>query len=273
MQGKTLFIPLLISLKAVKAIIFAAMTRSKYAHDEILPFNGSEQEKKQQVEHMFDDIAPKYDFLNRFLSLGIDVQWRKKAIKRLVKWQPRQILDVATGTGDVALMAYDMLHPEKITGVDISQGMLQVGREKITKAGLSEMIELRQADSTALPFEDNSFDAITVAFGVRNFQDLEKGLSEMSRVLKPGGRLIVLEFSRPHNLAFKGLYNFYMNIVTPAMGNLFSKNKEAYSYLNKSARAFPERNDFVRILNSVAFKNTLFKPLTMGICCIYEGVK
>lgn len=246
---------------------------TKYAHDEILPFGSSRKEKKQQVEHMFDDIAPKYDFLNRFLSLGIDVQWRKKAIRRLSKLKPRQILDVATGTGDVALMTYDMLQPDKIIGVDISQGMLQVGHEKIVKAGLSDKIELRQADSAALPFEDNSFDAVTVAFGVRNFQDLEKGLSEMHRVLKPGGKLIVLEFSRPHNLVFKGLYSFYMNVITPAMGNLFSKNKEAYSYLNKSAKVFPERNDFVKILNGVHFKNTLFKALTMGICCIYEGVK
>lgn len=246
---------------------------TKYAHDEILPYNGSEQDKKQQVAHMFDDIAPKYDFLNRFLSLGIDVQWRKKAIKRLAKLNPRQILDVATGTGDVALMTYDLLHPEKIIGVDISAGMLQVGREKITKAGLSDQIELRQADSQALPFEDNSFDAVTVAFGVRNFQDLEKGLSEMRRVLKPGGKLVVLEFSRPHNFVFKGLYSFYMDVVTPTMGSLFSKNKEAYSYLNKSAKAFPERNEFIRILNGVHFKNTLFKALTMGICCIYEGVK
>ena len=258
-------------LKPLKAIIFAVMT--KYAHDEILPFNGSEQEKKQQVELMFDDIAPKYDFLNRFLSLGIDVQWRKKAIRRLARLQPKQILDVATGTGDVALMTYEILKPEKIVGVDISAGMLQVGREKIAKAGLFDRIELRQADSAALPFEDNSFDAVTVAFGVRNFQDLERGLSEMRRVLKPGGKLIVLEFSRPRNIIFKGLYGFYMDVVTPAMGNLFSKNKEAYSYLNKSARAFPERNDFIRILNSVQLKNTLFKPLTLGICCIYEGVK
>jgi len=246
---------------------------TKYAHDEVLPFSGSGQDKKQQVADMFDDIAPKYDFLNRFLSLGIDVGWRKKAIKRLEKTRPQQILDVATGTGDVALMTYKMLHPEKITGVDISPGMLQMGREKITRAGLSEKIELRQADSAALPFEDNSFDAITVAFGVRNFQDLEKGLSEMRRVLKPGGKLIVLEFSRPRNVVFKGLYRFYMNVVTPGVGSLFSKNKAAYSYLNESARVFPERNDFIRILNRVAFKNTLYKPLTMGICCIYEGMK
>ena len=255
----------------LKAIIFAAMT--KYAHDEIRPFSKSEEEKRLQVEHMFDDIAPKYDFMNRFLSLGIDVQWRKKAIKRLGKAAPKHILDVATGTGDVAIMTYHMLKPEQIIGVDISQGMLQVGREKIEKAGLSAQIELRQADSTALPFEDNSFDAITVAFGVRNFQDLEKGLSEMRRVLKPGGRLSVLEFSRPHNPIFKGLYKFYMDVVTPNVGKLVSQNKEAYSYLNESAKAFPERNDFVKILNSVGFKDTLYKPLTMGICCIYEGVK
>lgn len=246
---------------------------TKYAHDDIRPSEESPLEKKQQVANMFDDIAVKYDFLNRFLSMGIDVQWRRKAIKRLEKEAPQQLLDVATGTGDVALMAYKILSPEKITGVDISTGMLKIGREKVAKAGLSDHIELLEADSAQLPFADNSFDAITVAFGVRNFQDLEKGLTEMRRVLKPGGRLVVLEFSRPHNAVFKGLYRFYMDVVTPGIGKMFSHNKTAYSYLNKSAKAFPERNNFIHILNRVHFKDTRFKALTMGICCIYEGIK
>lgn len=246
---------------------------TKYAHDAIKPSRESQQEKKDQVAEMFNDIAFKYDFLNRFLSVGIDVRWRKKAISRLQSLAPRQILDVATGTADVALMAYKMLQPEKIIGVDISAGMLQIGREKIKKAGLASFIDLQEADSAKLPFEDNAFDAITVAFGVRNFQDLEKGLAEMHRVLKPGGKLVVLEFSRPRNIVFKGLYRFYMNVVTPGVGKLFSHNKEAYSYLNASAQAFPERNNFIKILNGAQFKNTLYKPLTMGICCIYEGLK
>lgn len=246
---------------------------TKFAHDAIRPVEDSSLEKKEQVAEMFDNIAFKYDFLNRFLSIGIDIHWRKKAISRLGKLSPKKVLDVATGTADVALMADKVLHPDQIIGVDISAGMLKIGKEKVEKAGRAGVIELIQADSVALPFEDNYFDAITVAFGVRNFQDLEKGLSEMHRVLRPGGKLVILEFSRPHQPVFKGLYNFYMNVVTPGVGKLFSNNKEAYDYLNKSAKLFPERDQFIHILNNAHFKDTCYKPLTMGICCIYEGVK
>ncbi len=211
--------------------------------------------------------------MNRFLSAGIDVRWRKKAIDRIKDTQPARVLDVATGTADVALMTYKILKPAQIIGIDISEGMLDIGRDKIQKAGLNNRISLQVGDSENLPFEDGSFDAITVAFGVRNFQNLEKGLSEMHRVLRPGGKLVVLEFSRPKQKIFKSIYHFYMNVVTPGIGKLFSKNKEAYQYLNESVQAFPERNDFVKLMNNATFKNTLYKPLTMGICCIYEGIK
>ncbi|AYD46414.1 bifunctional demethylmenaquinone methyltransferase/2-methoxy-6-polyprenyl-1,4-benzoquinol methylase UbiE [Arachidicoccus soli] len=246
---------------------------TKFAHDDIKPIQGSNLEKKEQVAEMFNDIAFKYDFLNRFLSAGIDVRWRKKAIDRIKDTQPARVLDVATGTADVALMTYKILKPAQIIGIDISEGMLNIGRDKIQKAGLNNRIYLQVGDSENLPFEDGSFDAITVAFGVRNFQNLEKGLSEMHRVLRPGGKLVVLEFSRPKQKIFKSIYHFYMNVVTPGIGKLFSKNKEAYQYLNESVQAFPERNDFVKLMNNATFKNTLYKPLTMGICCIYEGIK
>jgi demethylmenaquinone methyltransferase/2-methoxy-6-polyprenyl-1,4-benzoquinol methylase len=246
---------------------------TKFAHDDIKPFQGSNLEKKEQVAEMFNNIAFKYDFLNRFLSAGIDVRWRKKAINRLKDIQPEKILDVATGTADVALMAYKLLQPKKITGIDISEGMLKIGQQKIQKAGLANSISLQVGDSENLSFEDGSFDGITVAFGVRNFQNLEKGLHEMHRVLRPGGKLVVLEFSRPKQRLFKSFYHFYMNVVTPGVGKLFSKNKDAYQYLNESVQAFPERNDFIKLMNGAGFKNTLYKPLTMGICCIYEGIK
>ncbi|HEY0298591.1 MAG TPA: bifunctional demethylmenaquinone methyltransferase/2-methoxy-6-polyprenyl-1,4-benzoquinol methylase UbiE [Arachidicoccus sp.] len=246
---------------------------TKFAHDDVKPFQQSSSEKKEQVAEMFDDIAFKYDFLNRFLSAGIDISWRKKAIKRLEDIHPEKILDVATGTADVALMAYKLLQPDHITGIDISEGMLKIGKEKVEKEALSEFISLQKGDSENLPFEDNSFDAITVAFGVRNFQNLEKGIAEMYRVLRPGGKLVVLEFSRPKQKLVKSFYRFYMNVVTPGVGKIFSKNKDAYQYLNESVQAFPERENFVKVLNGAQFKNTLYKPQTMGICCIYEGAK
>ena len=182
---------------------------NKYAHDVIVPDTESNQNKKTQVAEMFNSIAGKYDFLNRFLSAGIDIWWRKKAINELKKINPKIILDVATGTGDVALMTYKKLHPEKIYGIDISEGMLELGRKKIKQKGLENKIELQQGDSENIIFDNNFFDGITVAFGVRNFENLEKGLSEMFRVLKPGGKLVVLEFSKPKQKNFKFLYQFY----------------------------------------------------------------
>ena len=246
---------------------------NSYPHDTIVPFKNDEEGKKKQVEHMFDQIAFRYDFLNRFLSGGIDLWWRKKAIGYLKELQPKTILDVATGTGDFALISEKILHPEKIMGIDISEGMLEIGRKKILKAGLQEKIELRQGDSEAILFEDNSFDAVTVAFGVRNFENLEKGLSEIRRVLKPGGRLVVLEFTRPSLPVVKQLYGFYMKYITPTIGKIFAKNNDAYKYLNDSVFQFPERQNFTNILKQSDYRNAFYKTLTLGICTIYCAEK
>ncbi|MCB0625373.1 MAG: bifunctional demethylmenaquinone methyltransferase/2-methoxy-6-polyprenyl-1,4-benzoquinol methylase UbiE, partial [Saprospiraceae bacterium] len=201
--------------------------------------------KKEQVSKMFDNIAPSYDLLNRLLSLGIDRSWRKKAIRLLDPAKAKTVLDVATGTADVAIEIARQLKPEKIIGVDIAQQMLEIGREKVSKRGLAEVIELQLGDSENLPFESNTFDAITVAFGVRNFEDLGKGLSEMQRVLKPGGKLVVLEFSRPRIFPFKQLFNLYFRYLLPLIGRLTSKDPKAYSYLYESVQAFPDRENFV----------------------------
>jgi len=222
---------------------------------------------------MFDQLAGRYDVTNRVLSAGIDVKWRRKAILQLRKDRPKQILDVATGTCDMAIISYKLLRPEKITGIDISEEMLRLGRKKIEKEGLTSVIELQAGDSETINFADNSFDAVTVAFGVRNFEDLESGLKEMHRVLKPGGKLIVLEFSRPRIKIFRSLYNLYMSIIAPEVASWFSQDRKAYQYLNQSARMFPERQNFVDILNSTGYSNTSFKPLSAGICCIYIGEK
>lgn len=246
---------------------------TEYNHDTIVPFKDSALNKKKQVAEMFNNIAFRYDFLNRFLSAGIDVYWRKKAIKELLAINPKKILDVATGTGDVAIMMTKYLSPEKIIGIDISEGMLDFGKQKIEKLHLENIIQLQTGDSEAIHFPDNSFDAITVAFGVRNFENLEKGLQEMLRVLKPGGKLIVLEFSKPKQPAFKGFYNFYMKIVTPGVGKLISKNAEAYQYLNDSVNAFPEGKNFLNILDKTGYANTYLKALSLGICSIYCGSK
>jgi demethylmenaquinone methyltransferase / 2-methoxy-6-polyprenyl-1,4-benzoquinol methylase len=244
-----------------------------YVHDKVVPFKDSEESKKRQVEEMFDRIAFKYDFLNRFLSLGIDTGWRKKAIKKLRPFAPKRVLDVATGTGDVAILTYNILHPEKIIGIDISEGMMEIGREKIKKLGLEQKIEMVRGDSETINFPDNSFDAATVAFGVRNFENLEKGLSEVNRVLKKGGMFVVVECSKPDNIFVKPFYRFYMNVVTPFFGKLFSKNKEAYQYLNQSVSKFPEGKAFMGILRKCGFENVTCKKLTLGVCSIYCAVK
>lgn len=246
---------------------------AKFAHDTIVPDKESSLSKKEQVAQMFDNIAFRYDFLNRFLSGGIDVMWRKRALEYLKMLKPQSVLDVATGTGDVALMAYKLLSPAKIIGIDISEGMLQIGREKVTKAGLNNVIELQKGDSETINFADNSFDAVTVAFGVRNFQNLEQGLSEILRVLRPGGKLVVLEFSKPKWPFVRSFYNLYMKIVAPGMGKLFSKNKEAYAYLDESIRKFPEGKNFLNILDALGYKNLEYKALSFGICSIYCGMK
>lgn len=246
---------------------------AKFAHDEVVPYQDSELNKKEQVADMFNSIAYRYDFMNRFLSVGIDIWWRKKAISQLKPLAPKKILDVATGTGDVAILTYNLLKPEKITGIDISEGMLQLGRKKLEKLGLTRHIELLAGDSEVIRFEDNSFDAITVAFGVRNFQNLEKGLKEMYRVLQPGGKLVVLEFSKADTGFLSVLFNFYMNKITPAIGKLFAKNKDAYQYLNDSVQAFPEGQTFLTIMNEAGFTQTYLKKLSFGICTIYCGSK
>ncbi|MDQ3551570.1 MAG: bifunctional demethylmenaquinone methyltransferase/2-methoxy-6-polyprenyl-1,4-benzoquinol methylase UbiE [Bacteroidota bacterium] len=245
---------------------------SNYPHDHIKPFE-TDSGKKKQVGDMFDSIAGRYDFMNRFLSAGIDRSWRKKAIQLFKEDMPDNILDVATGTADMSIMAYKMLKPNKITGIDISEKMLDVGRQKIEKEGLTKFIELQGGDGETINFNDKTFDAVMVAFGVRNFENLEKGLSEIFRVLKPGAKLVVLEFSKPKIPGIRTLYNFYMTVLAPQIAGLFKQNKKAYQYLNKSAKAFPDRKHFITILKNIGFSDTFFKPLSLGICCIYVGRK
>jgi demethylmenaquinone methyltransferase/2-methoxy-6-polyprenyl-1,4-benzoquinol methylase len=246
---------------------------SQFEHDKIVPYAGSDAGKKDQVASMFNSIAKRYDFLNRFLSLGIDQGWRKKAIAKFGNIRLNHLLDIATGTADMALMANKRIHPEKITGMDISEGMMQYGRIKIEQKGLSNTIELVLGDSTDIPFEDARFDGAMVAFGVRNFADLEKGLKEIYRVLKPNSKLVILEFSQPTNKLFKPIYSFYMNWVTPTIGKIFSGNMEAYAYLNKSVIAFPEGNAFLTTFEKAGFKHVSQQKLSLGICSIYCGSK
>ncbi len=221
---------------------------------------------------MFDRIAGYYDLLNHLLSLGIDIWWRKKAIAILKKDRPRVILDIATGTGDLAIAAM-ALDPEKVIGIDISGEMIQIGRKKVAKRKLDRVISLQEGDSENLVFEDNKFDAATVAFGVRNFEELKKGLREIHRVLKPGGKFVVLEFSKPTKTPLKQLFNFYFKHLLPTIGRLISNDSRAYSYLPESVLAFPEGENFTTILRDSGFKATEYKPLTFGICTIYSGIK
>ena len=222
---------------------------------------------------MFDDIAGRYDQVNRFLSAGTDIGWRKRALGMLKKEKPLQILDVATGTGDMAILAARLLNPDRVVGIDISAGMLDLGRKKVKNEQLEKVIQLQLGDSETINFAQNTFDAVMVAFGVRNFENLEKGLGEMLRVLKPGGRLIVLEFSQPRRKLVRRFYHFYMNVVAPKIAGWFKQNREAYQYLNESANAFPSRQAFLDILRKAGYIDTEFKPLSLGICCIYSGRK
>ena len=239
----------------------------------VTPYNNQQATKKEQVADMFNNIAGTYDFLNHFMSLGIDIIWRKKAINELKANKPKTILDVATGTGDFAFEALSILKPEKIMGVDISQGMLDIARQKIAKRNLTAKFEVKRGDSERLPFSDSSFDAVTVAYGVRNFENLEKGIADMLRVLKPGGKAVILEFSKPKGFPIKQLYNFYFHYVTPGIGKLFSKDSRAYSYLPESVAAFPDGADFTRLMEKVGYKDTKHRSLTFGICSIYTGTK
>ncbi|MEQ8807810.1 MAG: bifunctional demethylmenaquinone methyltransferase/2-methoxy-6-polyprenyl-1,4-benzoquinol methylase UbiE [Imperialibacter sp.] len=238
----------------------------------VVPYKEKEGSKKAQVAEMFNNISRRYDFLNHFLSLGIDIVWRKKAVRELKEIQPKQILDIATGTGDFAIEALS-LKPDKVTGVDISEGMLAMGKKKIARMKLEDKVELQLGDSEKLLFDDNTFDAVIVAFGVRNFENLEKGLADMWRVLKPGGKVVVLEFSKPTRFPMKQLYSFYFKYILPIIGRMISKDRAAYTYLPESVKAFPDGALFTNILDRVGFKKTICKPQTFGICSIYTGIK
>ena len=237
----------------------------------VKPYSQKTGTKKDQVREMFDNISPTYDFLNHFLSLGIDKGWRKKAIKKLGKRNPEIILDIATGTADFAIEA-QRISPDRVIGVDISEGMLRRGRVKLRKKGLLEKIELVQADSENLPYADNYFDAAIVAFGVRNFEDLLKGLREIRRVLKPGGEFLVLEFSKPVGL-FKLMFNFYFKWVLPILGRLFSRDTRAYSYLPESVKYFPDGEDFMDYMKQAGFQKVHDQRFTFGVCSLYSGSK
>lgn len=222
---------------------------------------------------MFDKIAFRYDFLNRFLSLGIDKKWRKKALQLLSADDPKVILDVATGTGDLAIMACKQLSPEKVIGIDISKGMLDIGKEKVSKAGLEKSIELMVDDSEAISFADNTVDAVTVAFGVRNFENLEGGLLEIKRVMKPGAKLVIIESTKPDSKIVYPFYRLYMNTITPGVGKLVSKNGKAYQYLNNSVKYFPEKEELINILKKLGYRNAFYQTLTLGVCTIYCAEK
>lgn len=238
----------------------------------VLPDTDSSLSKKEQVAEMFNDIAGKYDFLNHFLSLGIDKGWRKKAIKEIQKVNPKTILDVATGTGDLAIAAM-VVNPDKVVGIDIADQMLEVGRKKLAEKKLTGTITLQSGDSAALAFDSESFDAVTCAYGVRNFEHLEMGLREMCRVMRPGGKLAILEFSHPQQFPVKQLYKFYFKYILPPIGKLFSKNDRAYAYLPESVAAFPEGKVFVEILHKCGFKDAKARPLTLGVTTLYTASK
>lgn len=238
----------------------------------IVPDKDSKLSKKAQVAGMFDRIAGKYDFLNHFLSFNIDKGWRRKAIREVMSNQPQQILDVATGTGDMALSAVKAGAPQ-VTGIDISAGMLAVGRKKVSDAALDKRISLQQGDSEALQFADQSFDVVMCAYGVRNFEHLPEGLKEMHRVLRPGGKVVILEFSKPKAFPVKQFYGLYSRTLLPLFGRLFSKDKTAYAYLPESVAAFPEGKDFLAILQQCGFRQTAARPLTFGITTLYTAVR
>lgn len=238
----------------------------------VMPYGRENKSKKEEVAEMFNNISAKYDFLNHFLSLGIDKLWRKKAVKQLQPIAPKRILDIATGTGDFALELLS-LKPNEIVGLDISEGMLQVGREKMKKRKVDNIISMVLGDSENLPFEDGHFDAITVGFGVRNFENLEKGLSEMLRVIRPGGKIIILEFSKPKKFPVKQAFGFYSKYIIPFFGKNISKDEKAYAYLPESVAAFPEGESFMAILRKLGYQDVQGKTVSGGIATIYSGGK
>lgn len=238
----------------------------------VKPYKNSDQTKKEQVARMFDTISKEYDGLNRVISFGIDVKWRNKVVKIVAEQQPETVLDIATGTGDLAISLAET-NAKKIVGLDISEGMLAVGKEKVTDKKLDDLIEMVQADSEELPFDDNSFDAITVAFGIRNFENLNKGLSEIRRVLKPNGVFVILETSVPTKTPFKQGYKLYTKHLLPLIGRTFSKDKSAYKYLSESASVFPYGDALNNILTKIGFINATALPQTFGVATIYTASK
>lgn len=243
-----------------------------YPQENIKPYT-KDGKKSEQVEQMFDNIAPAYDKLNHTLSMGIDRSWRKKAINTLRPFQPRKMMDVATGTGDFAILACQELQPDSLIGTDISEGMMNVGREKVKQVHLSDKITFVREDCTALSFADETFDAVTVAFGIRNFEGLDKGLSEMCRVLKPGGHLVILELTTPDRFPMKQLFNVYSKVVIPLLGKLISKDRSAYTYLPESIRAFPQGEIMQEVIQKAGFSQVTFQRLTFGICTLYVAIK
>lgn len=243
-----------------------------YEQEKINPYEDGA-EKAQQVEQMFNNIAPTYDKLNHRLSWNIDKGWRKKAIRSLKPFEPKALLDIATGTGDFAILAAQMLHPDKLIGADISEGMMAIGREKVKTAGLQQVISFEKEDCTNLSYPEATFDAVIAAFGIRNFANLDKGLAEMCRVLKPGGHLSIVELTSPVSFPMKQLFHIYSHTVLPIYGRLISKDTSAYSYLTKTIEAFPQGELMVRILKDAGFKQAEFKRLTFGICTMYFATK
>lgn len=243
-----------------------------YNQEKIKPYNSTD-EKGKVVEEMFDNIASTYDTLNHRLSWNIDKSWRKKAIRRLAPFSPKTILDIATGTGDFAIMSAKMLLPKTLIGVDISDKMMEIGRQKVKEEGLDGIISFQKEDCLNLTFPSNTFDAVTAAFGIRNFQDLEKGLGEMYRVLKKGGHLCIIELTTPVSFPMKQLFKIYSKVVLPFYGRLISKDSSAYDYLNKTIAAFPQGETMMNILQSAGFTKTSFTRLTFGICTMYIAEK
>ena len=242
-----------------------------YQQEEIKPYH--EGEKASHVEQMFDVIAPSYDKLNHRLSWNIDRGWRKKAIRQLVPFRPQKVLDIATGTGDFAIMAAQMLSPQSLVGADISEGMMAVGAEKVKDLGLQDIISFAREDCLNLSYDDNTFDAVTAAFGIRNFASLDRGLSEMCRVMKPGGHLSIVELTTPVSFPMKQLFWLYSHTVLPLYGRLVSKDKSAYTYLTKTIEAFPQGERMMQILQQAGFSETAFRRLTFGICTLYTATK
>lgn len=244
----------------------------KYKQEHIKPYNETGS-KGEQVEHMFDSIAHSYDFLNHTLSLGIDKYWRNAAINSLKPYNPQEILDVATGTGDLAMLATQLLAPEKLLGIDLSEGMMNIGRKKVKEAGLDHIIKFQKEDCLNLTLDSNSFDAVIAAYGIRNFENLEQGLCEMQRVLRPNGRLVIIELTAPVKFPMKQLFTFYSHFFMPALGKIISRDSKAYTYLPATMEVFPQGEEMIHILNRCGFKDVEFKRFTFGLSTMYTASK